>query len=1013
MKWNKLLEKQIRKYLPGWTMNDPESSRFLQAINDSYNAYERDLLLSERAFRISEEEYISLNTQLLSELEVKKISIIRLKEALTALDPESISGASDDLLDIVNLFKNQIERRNKTEEELTATAQRLTILISNLHSGILVEDENRRIALVNEYFCRLFGIAAPPELLLGMDCSGAAEQSKHMFRQPDKFVDRIQQILNNKAIVTDDELELTDGRFFERDYIPIFIDDVYRGHLWKYREITDRKNSERKLKESEELWQFALEGAGDGVWEYNFLSRKAFFSRQYKKMLGFEEDEFPDEREAWRSRVHPDDVHLIGDAHEKYMSGEMTAHRREYRIRHKNGNYIWLLDRGMVVAYTAEGKPERIVGTHTDITERKLAEQAIRIKEEKYRNIIANMNLGLLEVSLDDKIIFANQSFCDMSGYMMEELEGKCPTSILTFGDNLEVITAKNKLRQKGISDAYEVAVKNKRGELKWWLISGAPIYDSSGVLSGTIGIHLDITEQKKLEFELKEARLAAEQSGQAKETFLANMSHEIRTPMNAILGMSRQLAKTQLNDTQSVYLKTINTATDHLMVVINDILDISKIEAGKMSIQNIAFRPQELLKNVLAVMRPRADEKGLRLQLYVETDFPSVLSGDPYRINQILLNLISNSIKFTDKGSVEIRCSSKAFSDSKYRITFSIADTGVGIESGFIPHIFDKFSQEYRSITRRSGGTGLGMAICKQLVELMGGEIAVLSEPGKGTEVTFTIPLFSAREVDLEPNEKKQVDYELLRGARILLAEDNEMNRLVVQTVLKDYGVVLTEVADGRAALDCLASNVFDIVLMDIQMPVMNGLEATMAIRKELNLDVPVIALTANAIKGESDRCLAVGMSDFISKPFEEEELVNAIAGWLRGVFSDPDLRNANSRSEAAAPLYSLDKLEKIGNSSKSFMHKMLTLFLEQVPRSVAEIEAAYQHGDCSIVRSIAHRIKPTLDSMDISSLKEPIRFLEQISERSKDADDCVELLKNNINKVGEDVKKRLTDFE
>lgn len=855
MKLNKLLERQIRKNLPEDIAGLPAFQPFLEAVNDSYTAYEKDSMLSERAFKMSEEEYIEVNEKLQKELELKKVSIEKLRTAVAETGVEGFKFEGDDLLTIVDLLNVQ---------------------------------------------------------------------------------------------------------------------------------INERKISEAELKASQELWQFALEGAGDGVWDFDFQTNKIFFSKRSKQMLGYDEHDLIGDNTEWTSRVHPEDIHLVMKTNQDYFFKKQANHQIEYRIRHKDGHYIWVLDRGMVVNRTAEGLPARVIGTHTDITERKLAEQAIIIREEKYRNILANMNLGLLEVDNDEMIQFANQSFCDMSGYTLDEIVGKRASDLFPVNDSIEVLNAKNQLRLKGISDAYEVTATTKSGEVKWWLISGAPRYNDSGELMGSIGIHLDITDRKKLELELNEAREVAERSVRTKEAFLANMSHEIRTPMNAIIGMGRQLEKTDLKEQQRLFLNTINMAADHLLVLINDILDISKIEAGKLELDSATFDIRELMQNIVRIMQPRAEENGLELTVEMDERVPSILVGDSHRINQVLLNLLSNAVKFTEKGGVTIKSQLQRVMDQTYVVDFTIRDTGIGITPDFLNSIFDKFSQEDRTTARKYGGTGLGMAITKELVELMDGQISISSKKDIGTEILITIPLKAGSKADLPEVKQDFSNTTSLKGVRILLAEDNEMNRLVANTVLENYDVIITEVKNGAEAVKAMKNGEFDVVLMDVQMPVMNGMEATEAIRKDLKLNTPIIALTANAIKGDSDKYLAIGMNAFVSKPFEESDLVNAIASVLDLAPPSPQAGLSADGAGAQKPLFSLSKLEQIGRGDKVFIRRMIELFLEQTPESVAEITTALQKGDILSIKKLAHKVKPMVDSLEILTLKDVIRELEDLPEKA-----------------------------
>ncbi|MES2277071.1 MAG: PAS domain S-box protein [Bacteroidota bacterium] len=856
MKLNKLLERQIKKYLPG---EHPGINAFLEAVNDSYHAYEKDALLSERAFKMSEEEYMEVNERLQQEVEFRKISIQKLKEAIGQVG-EGFNMESDNLLEIVALLKAQIDKRSEAEVQLKA---------------------------------------------------------------------------------------------------------------------------------GEELLQFALEGAGDGVWDYDFQTRKIFFSPRYKQMLGYEDDEFANNPDEWMNRIHPEDLHLVMKTDQRYFYEKLASHQVEYRIRHKDDHYIWVLDRGMVVSRTPEGLPGRIIGTHTDITERKLAEQAISIREEKYRNILANMNLGLLEVDNNEAIQYANQSFCEMSGYTLDEMMGLEAKTLFPTSNATPVLEQKNQLRKKGISDAYELTVKNKKGELRWWLISGAPRYNDSGELMGSIGIHLDITERKKLELELNEAREVAEQSVRAKEAFLANMSHEIRTPMNAIIGMGRQLEKTDLQQQQRFFLNTINTASNHLLVVINDILDISKIEAGKLELEKVGFDTQGLIDHVVHVMQPRAEEKGLELHMDIDENIAPVLIGDPHRINQVLLNMISNAVKFTEKGGVTLSCRLQKRIKNKQVLEFSIRDTGIGISEEYIDHVFEKFTQEDRTTARKYGGTGLGMAITKELVELMQGQINVYSKKDIGTEIIISLPFNTGTERDLPEVKKDFTDSSSLKGKRILLAEDNEVNRLVAITVLENYGVIITEAKNGAEAVKALKNDIYDLVLMDVQMPVMNGMEATEVIRRELKMDIPIIALTANAIKGDSDKCIAVGMNAFVSKPFEENDLINAIASCLQLEAGQPEKKVKKQlppEEESDQPLFSMAKLEQISRGDKAFIQKMVDLFLEQTPQVTAEMHEGLRLKDMQAIKRVAHKVKPMIDSLEIVQLKEVIRGLEAMPDDQPD---------------------------
>ncbi len=384
---------------------------------------------------------------------------------------------------------------------------------------------------------------------------------------------------------------------------------------------------------------------------------------------------------------------------------------------------------------------------------------------------------------------------------------------------------------------------------------------------------------------ELESEKERAEYSEKVKEQFLANMSHEIRTPMNAILGMTRLLLEKEPRTDQLKYLNSIKHASDNLLVIINDILDLSKIEAGKINLESIPFDIRNEIKSVFETMKVNADDKNLELKTDIENTIPKTIIGDPYRLSQILLNLTGNAIKFTEKGSVTIKTTA-AMQGEKVLLTFSVIDTGIGIAKDKLDYIFDIFTQETSSTTRKFGGTGLGLAICKKLIELQGGAISVDSEAGKGSVFSFTLPFAIGKDVvDENPKaEHKQQVVAKMKNLRILLAEDNEFNQMVAVDTLESAieGAQVTVAANGKIAVDMLKNNTFDIVLMDIQMPEMDGHEATKTIRSSSDPRInsmPIIAMTASVIKAEVDKCFESGMNEFVGKPFSVDELLEKMS--------------------------------------------------------------------------------------------------------------------------------------
>jgi PAS domain S-box-containing protein len=608
-----------------------------------------------------------------------------------------------------------------------------------------------------------------------------------------------------------------------------------------------------------------------------------------------------------------------------------------------------------------------------DITERKHNDDALRQREEKYRGIIENMNMGLVEMDLDRRVLFVNQAFSDITGYDRASFNEHHTLDRLMTSEDVDLTRQRDQRRRRGESETYELSITDSTGAPKWLLISAAPLYDENRQIYGSIAIGLDITHQKVLEQNLRAAKEQAEDSARAKELFLANMSHEIRTPMNAILGMGQLLAKTPLDAVQKTYLQAIETSGENLLVILNDILDLSKIGASQLHIERIGFSLPELLLQIEKSLHFKAEEKGLIFQVKLDERLPAVLLGDPYRITQVLLNLAGNSIKFTEKGSVTITCTQASTDDTHVVLQWSVADTGIGIDAEYLADIFKEFSQEDSSVTRRFGGTGLGLSISRQLVQLMGGEISIDSEKHRGTDSHFQLRLPIGTAADLPRKTLITASIrEKLRGQRVLLVEDNHFNRQIAKGFLQNAGLLVEEAENGAESVELARHGTFDVVLMDVQMPVMNGLEATAYLRQHLHLRTPIIALTANAVKGEREKCLHAGMNDYLSKPFQEEELLKVLYRWTLGehpaAIADTALPALAAPSPAA--LYNLDIVRQIGQNDVSFTLLMLESFIESCGEAITELRIAVAEQDTLQLRKAAHKLKPSLDHLQVYHL-------------------------------------------
>lgn len=641
-----------------------------------------------------------------------------------------------------------------------------------------------------------------------------------------------------------------------------------------------------------------------------------------------------------------------------------------------------------------------------NIRNRQRWDDHIRIQEEKYRNIIANMNLGLLEVNLDDQIIFANQSFCDISGYSLGELKGKKAASLFVAKDSIEVISEKNKKRALNISDGYEIEVKNKNGHTRWWFVSGAPNYNDKGQLIGSIGIHLDITDQKQLEQELAKAKSFAEAAAKAKELFLANMSHEIRTPLNVIIGMIRQLTKENLTEDQHFYVKQSESSAKHLLTILNNVLDIAKIESGDMEILSHHFSPSALMYNVHSIMYSQAMDKNLSFILNVPPDIHPVLIGDDTRLRQVLINLIGNAIKFTHQGRIMLNAEVVHQTSTYQTIAFEVSDTGIGMSAQFITRIFDKFSQEQNASNRKYEGTGLGMAISHDLIQLMGGKMKVTSVKDEGTSINFilTFPLGNADQLISKSQHIKEDTYQ---GYTALLVEDNEMNRFIAMQSLDFLGFTTIQAENGKIAIEHIKQNKFDLILMDIQMPIMDGVEATTYIREVLKLKTPIIALTANAFKHDIELYLNKGMNDYVTKPYDEQDFFRKIEHVL-GLELHQHNENISTSFTTKIPqnevLYDVSQLEKMSRGNTDFVVKMVHIFIELGKENVLLIEEYLETEQYESIKKLAHKIKPSIDQMGIHSMTDLVRKIEKYVLIDHSTDEFIRLsrlLKSNLKSI------------
>jgi len=532
--------------------------------------------------------------------------------------------------------------------------------------------------------------------------------------------------------------------------------------------------------------------------------------------------------------------------------------------------------------------------------------------------------------------------------------------------------------------------------------------------LAGILILFRDVNLRNQLEAELRNAKKQAEENANMKEQFMANVSHEIRTPMNAILGYSELLKKTQLSTPQADYLKAISNSGNNLLNIINDILDFSKIEAGKLKIEKIAFDLREQLEAIRLMFGGRAAEKKIELVIESGMNVPPHIFGDPTRLNQVLVNLVGNAIKFTESGGVYLSCELKSLEHEVACLVFRVKDTGVGIPADKLEGIFERFNQGNKETTRRFGGTGLGLAIVKSLVELQNGDIYVKSKDGLGSEFVVTLSFPVSYEQGVAPTIPKS-SLNRFDGLRysILLVEDNPLNQKLACAFIENFGLAVTVADNGRMAVDALRQHTYHLVLMDIQMPVMDGYTATRIIREELKLQIPIVAMTANVTEGEKEKCLSAGMNDYLPKPFREGELNRMLAAYLPAAPAEKNSSAANNLLDAMVgktTVLDIAELKDLSRGNSKFICEMIEIFLEQNPADVAKLELAVAQGNFQETRALAHRMKTSVGFMALKPLIAPLNTMELLAENHKD----LAQIKENFTKIKRDCEisvKELND--
>ena len=811
-------------------------------------------------------------------------------------------------------------------------------------------------------------------------------------------------------------------------------DGNFIGIMGSCVDITERKKAEEELKErTQELSEakrrldLALEATGMGTWDWDVLKNTMTWDDNLFRLVGVSGEEFLQTHESLLELsdkiLPPEDNKQMQEAIQQVVDGKTDNYEFEHDVLRPDGTTRHFSVKGHAYR-NPKGELVRVIGTTMDVTDRKIAEDALRKSEANLARAQTIAHLGNYSWNIRTGEVSWSEELKSIWGCRPDEEPSFEQVIPRVHPDDLDLFLEATRLvREESHPFNIEYRIIRPDGSVRYVHDLGEITWDGAGNPVQMFGTTLDITERKRMEEQLRNAKEAAEAANRAKGEFLANMSHEIRTPMNAVLGMLELLLDTGLDDEQREYLQLAHFSAESLLSIINDVLDFSRIEQNKIEIEQVEFDLKSLISHLMDLLAGKASSRGIKLVFHLENSLPSAFIGDPVRLKQVLFNLIGNAIKFTKEGevvlSVESCESGRSGLDEEMKLLFKVKDTGIGIPPENRDKIFDAFIQADVSVTRKYGGTGLGLAISSKLVGLMGGSIWVESEVGKGSTFYFTIMAKKAARRDSceeqgEPPEENEQMIGFLEGTKIreeekiysgqglniLLAEDHPINQKLIVSLLGKKGHQVTLVNNGEEVMDILSREDFDVVLMDVQMPDMDGLEATRKTR-DVSSDVkrheiPIIALTARAMKEDKEKCIEAGMNDYIPKPLRREELFRALEN-IRSIKMAQEIEP----SEKAQERVSSDKaipsgihedlvfdlkgvLERTGGD-EALLKEMIDIFLGMFLELSDSIAKSLEKRDAEEFRQSAHALKSAAGSIGANRVFRVVYELEQIGRENK----------------------------
>lgn len=745
----------------------------------------------------------------------------------------------------------------------------------------------------------------------------------------------------------------------------------------------ERKRNEQKIIEQTARLNSIFQSSSHLIWSVNRSRGLTSFNQNYAEAIREKHGVYP---EIDAGSETPKILMLSDEAYHDFVNTKyreaFEGHPQHFETKSlRDGKVIWR-ETYLNPIFLPDGKIEEVSGISHDITEKKQWELTIQESEEKFRNIFESFQDIYYRTDLQGRITMVSPSGCWLSGFSEEEIVGKHVTEFYISPKKQGKLI--RQLLKTGTVRNYESNLRLKDGSILQLISNIRLIYNKEGKPVAVDGVARDITHLKKAAEELISAKEMAEKLLRVKESFLANMSHEIRTPMNGIIGMIDLLGDTILDTEQRKYVQTIKKYSETLLAILNDILDLSKIEAGKMQLRLTSVSPEVIIEKLYALFHQQASSKKISLMYSISEDIPRYILADEIRLLQILSNLTSNSIKFTDQGSVKIIISLKEKRGTTHKILVEITDTGIGISEKNLNNLFESFSQADNSTTKTYGGTGLGLAISKELCKMMNGEIGVKTKVGEGSTFWFTFEAQESKRIT-EPRIISENTISITGALteyspHILLVDDNQINQFVASEILKKSGCRVDLASNGFEAIEKIKSSAYDLIFMDIQMPGMDGITATREIKKlQLEKHPPIIAMTAYSMKEDKEKFLLGGMDDYIPKPIKPENLIGKVKEWIQvneTLHTEPNGKMNGSRNDDIFNREVVGKLQAFANGET--LIKIYHDFENEVFEQLETCKKSLQGEDFNNILNNLHTLKGTAGTLGVVKVEQLARMIE-----------------------------------